>query len=485
MRSIRQPYTSWAVALTLVFAATAAACVDEKIVYRDAPRFQNPPAAAAGYLGYTDTARKVTACGNCHVEAQGQWVGTAHANAWRTLSQSGHSQTFCEGCHSVNALGNRDTVSRAGWVSTGDSRYKDVQCESCHGAGLSHATSPNDANKPLASIKVDVNLTNGCGECHNGTHHPYLTEWKQSAHGSGAWATTNNRAGCESCHTGQGALAAFGINSTTNYAERAVGTLGPNTERIVCAVCHDPHANAHDGQLRFAVDVANEDQNLCMKCHHKRGVPDLAAQLRGAHSPEGPLLLGAAGWYPPGFTLPGGVNRIETSHGSVANPKYCAGCHMGRATITDPSGNFQFQATGHRFLAIPCVDAQGKPTADQACTTFAERSFADCATSGCHGTQNAARSVLAVAEQRIADLSDELRALLAQVPASEFVQNNIYTVGEGARFNLSIGDKKGSAAHNPFLTEALLAASIRAVRTTYGLAPIRADLSLENTLMKK
>jgi hypothetical protein len=132
--------------------------------------------------------------------------------------------------------------------------------------------------------------------------------------------------------------------------------------------------------------------------------------------------------------------------------------------------------SGHLFKPIPCVDAQGIPTASEECA-LEERSFASCTASGCHGTQEAARSVYVIAKARIAALVEELDALLALVPESEFDRNDgIYTVAEGANFNAGLGEISSSAIHNPFLTEALLVASIQAVEDEYG---IQANLRLD------
>ena len=45
--------------------------------------------------------------------------------------------------------------------------------------------------------------------------------------------------------------------------------------------------------------------------------------------------------------------------------------------IDKATGKFVFQSTGHRFLATPCVDANGQPTESQTCTVSAQtfRSF--------------------------------------------------------------------------------------------------------------
>ena len=36
------------------------ACVDEEIVYRDKPLFEDPPQAAVGFLGYSNVEQKQT-----------------------------------------------------------------------------------------------------------------------------------------------------------------------------------------------------------------------------------------------------------------------------------------------------------------------------------------------------------------------------------------------------------------------------------------
>ncbi len=186
------------------------------------------------------------------------------------------------------------------------------------------------------------------------------------------------------------------------------------------------------------------------------------------HAPETPLLLGNAGWWPPG--LPFDSAQIVGTHRTAANPRMCATCHVQSYDVTDPAtGNFVFHATGHLFLAVPCLNDKGVPTADTTCT-IDQRQFAACATSGCHGTPGAARSAFLVATQRIADLNAQLKAMLAQVPASQFnPADSVYTTAEGAKFNTGLADLPGSPVHNPFLMEALLTASIKQVNREYGV----------------
>jgi hypothetical protein len=79
-------------------------------------------------------------------------------------------------------------------------------------------------------------------------------------------------------------------------------------------------------------------------------------------------------------------------------------------------------------------------------------------------------------------LTSTIDAMIAQIPASEFkTGDNFTSTGEGAKFNSDLAKFSGSAAHNPFLVEALLTASIKQIQIDYGIsAP--AGISLANTL---
>ena len=144
----------------------AAACVDEKIVYRDRELFEELPPGAAEFVGYTDMEAKLVVCGNCHVGQQGKWESTAHADAFETLVSSGHSQGFCESCHAVSELGNPITGS-VGFAATQDERFHDVQCESCHGPAFGH---PDDFEYlPLNKERAL------CMRCHSALEYPEST----------------------------------------------------------------------------------------------------------------------------------------------------------------------------------------------------------------------------------------------------------------------------------------------------------------------
>jgi predicted CXXCH cytochrome family protein len=439
--------------VSLVLLSVLAGCVDENIVYRERDLFENPLPAALGFLGYSSQRDTLPVCGNCHIESHGQWKATDHARAWETLQESGGAQDFCEGCHTVNERGNA-LDEPAGHTATGEERYQDVQCESCHGPGLEHVNNPNKQTLPLAFLDVDT--TKGCGECHQGAHHPFVDEWAESGHGSYIEYPAD-RPECEGCHTGEGALRAWGV--TANYAEKdGIDDPGQHVA-ITCAVCHDPHGSESEHQLRFPIDYPSEDVNLCMKCHQKRGEPEPDSN-RGPHSPQGPTLLGTAGWFPPGLAPP-----IRGTHGSVeANPRLCAGCHVNAWEVVDEAtGEFVARAVGHSFEATPCVDAQGAPV-DGPCENV-DRSYEAC--TQCH-SEEVARGLVEFAKASIAPLQTELADLLSQVPDSEFdPDDDRYTVAEGSLFNLQLSEAGGAAVHNALLIRRLLIASIDEVRNTY------------------
>jgi predicted CXXCH cytochrome family protein len=449
--------------MTVAAAALLLASCQESVVYRDRDLMTGVPAAAAGFLGYANPQAKQTVCGACHVSQQRRWQSTAHAGAWATLQAAPQQQQLCEGCHTVTNLGNPVTEPNVGFNAVREVRFHDVQCEACHGPGLPHVRNPDaPQNVPHASIRAAIGMNGTCAECHSGVHHPFVQEWQDSRHARVQTAAANNPA-CRGCHEGKFALEQMGVRA--NYAERGSAAH----VAITCAICHDPHEAAFDGQLRFSISVPSEQENLCMRCHQKRGQPD-PTTFRGPHAPEGPLLLGDAGWWPPNMPIEPG-QRIAGTHGSVANPRLCAGCHVNRFVATDQLTGQPIATAGHSFKAIPCLDAAGRPTAIRDCDVM-QRTFVTCTEGGCHSTEQAARNAMLFARNRLNTLAATLNAQLAQVPASEFSDaDNRYTTAEGARFNAQLALFRGTEVHNPFLAEALLIASIEQVRREYGIAP--------------
>jgi predicted CXXCH cytochrome family protein len=463
------------VALTI-----AAGCTNEKIVYRSGTDFSAPPTAAASFIGYYDATNKQTVCGSCHVDFQTRWATTRHGSAWKDLQASGHSAGACESCHSVTNLGNSVTDTAVAHRSTKDPRYRDVQCESCHGPGLTHASSPTSTNRPLASIKADTNASNGCGECHTGVHTPFVEEWKQSnakglSHSIVQSGTVGNTdPTCVGCHTAQGFLNQVAPNA--NYVEKVASTTqitAANALPLVCATCHEPHGSGNDRQLRYSISAANVDDNLCIKCHQRRADPSQVTTRNSVHSPEGPTLLGLAGWFPPGMSA---GDSIIGTHGTPSrNTKLCATCHVSRFAATDKAtGAFAFQATGHRFIAAPCVDANGIPTTNQTCAITA-KTFRSCVSGACHATETVARTLYITDSTRVQQLVTSANSAIAKVkvakPADCALGGPKYTSCLGAQFNVSLALSPGNFVHNPFLIEQLLVASINQIQKDYGITP--------------
>jgi predicted CXXCH cytochrome family protein len=483
--------------LTLVGAL--AGCTDEKIVFRDREPFNPPPDEATGFLGYFTASTRQTTCGNCHVGHQSDWVTSAHSGAFETLASNPGAQPFCYTCHTVSDKGNA-VAAPAGWDAVQDEAYHDVQCENCHGPGFDHVTAPDTpGTPPLAHLGVlGPDSAASCAACHSGSHHPFVDEWSQSLHATslqeddGSFVASS--ASCASCHEGRAAIRAWG--STANYAERDLPGTGAFLG-VTCSVCHDPHGSDNPAQLRFPVTSADFNENLCMKCHSRRYEP-VANSSRGPHAPQGAVLTGTAGWWPAGYD----TTAIVATHGNPAvNTRLCAGCHVNKYTVTDQeTGDFVFNSTGHLFKPIPCLDPNGVPMADNSCAyTTAARTFNSCSSAGCHGSTASAQAAFSANRGVVATLADQIwidnpagqpaelgvpdagdQGLLSLVPPSEYnTTDNLITVAEGVLFNMRLvaedryanGDRS-KGAHNPFLSQALLTASIQALNDTYGPFPV-------------
>jgi hypothetical protein len=403
-------------------------CTDT--VFRDREDFNPPPDADNKFLGYFTAEEQQTTCGNCHVLHQADWAGTAHSNAYATLADNSNATDACFTCHTVSDRGNA-VAGPAGWDKVQDPVYHDVQCESCHGPGLDHVEAPDApgsaSNPPLAHVGVlgpsgvadSASVAQSCGSCHNQNSGPGVRAFEEWA-ASGLAKSIEEEPGvfvadnpsCASCHEGKAALAAWGV--TANYAERGT-TGGANHLGQTCAVCHDPHGTAEDPttgeplahQLRFPVGTPDVNQNLCMKCHQRRSVPDSTA-VRGPHSPQGPMLLGEAGYQPAGFQPD--LQAVASTHGSAANPELCAGCHVNRLEGTDVTTGQPAVSAGHLFLAIPGLDAGGLPdlTKPECPHDEPSRSWASCTASGCHASAS-------VAVAAFTGLSQDLDRLTKQI----------------------------------------------------------------------
>lgn len=500
--------------LAVVLALTVGvlgSCTDEQIVYRDRAPFNEPADLASGFLGYYDAAAKQTTCGNCHADFQADWVGTKHASATSRLEAASGVTASCYECHTTSGRGNAAVADTVAYAATGHPTYRDVQCESCHGAGLEHVEGVGQGNitkRPLAHLAV--NTVGSCKDCHSGSHQPFAEEWEASGHARVSASRAANPS-CQRCHDGRKALASWGV--TSNYAERDSTT---SYQPTTCAVCHNPHGSSNPAQLRFSLTSIDPTENLCMRCHLNRAEPTTSSST-SPHGPQGGVLIGEAGWRPPGFIFDS--SRVFGSHATDRNPKLCAGCHVGRYQVNDQvSGAFLVQATGHLMRPIPCVDANGAPTGNKACGyNTTERLFTTCAASGCHASTAVAATLFNTVRSRMKFLADQLwvdtdgsgslqasptdAGLLAQIrqstPSAWNRDDNVITPAEGAEFNARLcgefnqsNSDNSKGVHNPFLCEALLISTINYVRSFYGLpdmvesieAEIRRPLPFRNSM---
>ena len=538
---------AWPIVAALAGGGVITACTDTKydttVVEVERPVFNQPADSVNGFLGLYNVADDQTTCGNCHADYQGTWVQTKHATAWADLEASGHANDSCRPCHTVSELGNA-LEEPAGWSTTQDTTYHNVQCESCHGPGRTHLESVLSGNviKPLASIAVDTLGTNGCAGCHQQAHHPFLEEWKVSKHGFGgdAYIAEGSRDPCKQCHEGRAAIRVpmSGLDPRPtqtggDMTEFVESTPDDNYQPIVCAVCHDPHDATNEGQLRAPLEESSREQ-LCVRCHSRESEPEPGvATRRGPHAAQGAVVVDEeAGWLPPTWPYTG---RVVGSH-TTANPRQCAACHVAGFTINAAdSTTFIKNYVGHTFQAAACIDAStGEPIVGGECEVT-QRDFRACATSGCHGSADAARTAFVVVQKRMDVLTDILwtddgdavlertdGGLLPQIlgqaiDAGNLNEINLYdnnpevTPAEGALYNAQLaatsnrpywlsftvsgqksctpqatcnsqnGSNSGhmssaEGVHNPFLLEALLLESIDYLRTYYNLSAPPAEL---------
>jgi len=191
-------------------------------------------------------------CATCHSEKYAGWNQTAHAHmaGIYVINASGtfywvhapnytvmDQATFIARCARCHVTG-WDPVTKTWpyWNSTDPDlagMFLNVQCEVCHGSGVSMTLNYSSAL---------------CGQCHGqpkdlqlSAHNDSLTDLLASTHAADY---------CLICHSTQAFL---GIN---------VSLTTPGLEPIACALCHEPHSEEYEYQLRF-----ENSTELCGQCH--------------------------------------------------------------------------------------------------------------------------------------------------------------------------------------------------------------------------
>ncbi len=458
-----------------VLAATA--CVKDNT----GPKGGTAPVKDISFVGYSNPTTQQTTCGNCHVLKQQTWLKTGHASAWKDLQASGHASASCNKCHTTNGMTNiaQDTAGYFAASAAAKPYFQDVQCESCHGPGASHVTTPDETQPIPYLVSYDSTKGTGCGQCHSGPpHNPFVEDWSRGGHRVIEAPAISSGGSCLQCHEGKTIATRFGASQT--YVEASSTT----PMQIGCATCHAPHGSSNTHELRQSITVA-DTTNLCIQCHKRRSVPDVTS-TRGPHAPQGPTFLGLSGWRPAGFVWDS--TNMTTHSNPAANQTLCATCHVATLDVNNAKGQLAWHYTGHSFYAIPCVDTAGIDSTNSCADT--QRSFAACASSGCHSSGDVARTYFVSLESEMDYLASILwvdsnnngnvdttdGGLLAKVPPTEFKKRSSttttpYTTAEGARFNVQlISTDKSEGVHNAPYLRALLIATINAVKTQYALA---------------
>jgi len=368
-------------------------------------------------------------CAGCHSGTYGDWSETGHANAWATLQESGHAASYCNPCHTVGYEG---SLGNSGYDEAPIGKFENVQCENCHGAASGHPSNPAGG-----TITVNWSAEN-CGKCHEGTHHPYITEWEESGHNSMGEADNSS---CQGCHEGVSAAYRLSASLTSFYGSGAVSSRPDTTEAplqpVNCQTCHDSHSAENPGQLRTTADVvlvtANGETNpvigdggvgkLCMQCHHARRSPDNQVKVGnmsrpasfGPHeSPQADMMAGKSAYH---GVAPDGFVWAQPSHLNVQNS--CKTCHLNRVEYVSEQ---EPAKTGHTF----------------------EPTVAACA--NCHGTITSFKDIKALddfdGDGQVEGVQDEVAGLLTHLEEA-LMASGLDTTG-----GYTIGSALGDTTHS-------------------------------------
>jgi hypothetical protein len=434
----------------------------------------------------------VGTCAECHESTIKTWTNTPHAKAFQALQQSGQANNPAYlPSHTVGyglPTGFRSAATTPG--------LEGVQCENCHGPAANHAA--NYIN-PTVLPRVDLAAA-VCGGCHTGPQQPIYEEWTSSGHSlvpgqsvipdmNPANVITN----CGQCHSGSARLSLL-------YVEP------PPTDDanipVVCAVCHDPHAehtftNVLNGVHTFTNKLTGEGTvisntqlgavytqqilnplastanysismnapftnqynaniNLCAQCHNDRGASWTNWSEPPHQSLQYNMLLGTVGVLTNTTSpnLPGTHSQLE---------KQCVACHMQTATNQSASPPV---IAGHGFTVqlyntcTPCHGAgQGQGLVQLLnfiVTSKVSEVKADLDTWALTKAPVALRSYGKNAWQYANPGTNSLSSG-GPCPTSYMLQTNIPVNIQKARFNLYSAFNDGSGGvHNPFYVLDLL-----------------------------
>jgi len=274
-------------------------------------------------------------CQSCHSEKYNDWNKTNHARVFDNTTvfygywaSMGYPNT-CQSCHVIGynktSIGGYDPLQA--WNSTYNTPRLAIQCENCHGPDPM-------SNSQRSNTSLLMNAT-VCGTCHQGSHHPYYPEWKDSSHAKDPPSYVKQLA-CSRCHEAY---------TAAMYLETGVEPTALPADplwQITCSTCHDSHSVENENQLRTA------PQKLCGTCHTSEGTePEDGA----VHHPMLEMRQGTANVPVPSSQTMSEVMCQQchkfvsetprmSGHDFVQRPEACAECHNGVSAF----GMNEFQA---------------------------------------------------------------------------------------------------------------------------------------------
>lgn len=317
-------------------------------------------------------------CGPCHSSTTTGWQETGHATFFERAidgTASDHYNSSCIECHAVGFDeaptatndGFDDVAHRLGWtfpdtLVAGNwadivtnypelAHKSNIQCENCHGPGSLH--------KGAGSI--DVTLEEGsCGRCHEeAPYHQINTQWKNSGHSVGV-SYAANIPSCTKCHSGYGFIHYV---DPDNKLEQTTGF-----EKVSCQVCHDPHSNALEHQVRKLDDVTLQNGVVvtqggmgkqCMICHSSRR--DAEEYVKEYHDHFGPHHSNQTDMLAGTNAIAFGKEIPSTAHLAILD-NGCVSCHMAETPAAEEPGNLKLG--GHSFAMHWDGDTPDEPNDD-------------------------------------------------------------------------------------------------------------------------
>ncbi len=301
---------------------------------------------AATYVG-------VENCAMCHADQAEEQAETGHASMLAGGIDGVVSPGYGEGCISCHTVGPwegedgafDDVMAEVGWTfpetlqeGNWDALQADypelanlgnIQCENCHGPGSAHMGDPEGI---ATSLSAET-----CGYCHDApTHHVKNMQWELSGHSEEearafTYPIGEGREGCQPCHSGE----AF-VDIADGAEEFRMGF-----QTITCAVCHEPHSDENEAQVRVVDSVTLPDgtevSNLgasatCMTCHNGRTTAEEVEEDDPSwphYSTAAEMNVGVGG-YTYGETI------LDSPHQGIGVG--CVDCHMSETPGMDDMG---------------------------------------------------------------------------------------------------------------------------------------------------